>query len=82
MKLDKRYVTEIDLGARTATDDPEGDVVESRKPPERSELERALNALQGEVELPVPTASAVKIAGQRAYAVSIGRALRSRCRRA
>src|SRR5688500_4869426 len=31
--LDKRYVTEIDLTARTATGDPEGEVVERRSPP-------------------------------------------------
>ena len=43
MKLDKRYVTEIDLAARTTTGDPEGDVVESHEPPERDELEQALD---------------------------------------
>src|SRR5918911_1872890 len=31
--LDKRYLTEIDLAARTATGDPEGDVVERHEPP-------------------------------------------------
>lgn len=65
--LDKRYVTEIDLSARTATGDVEGAVVEELRPPSRDELERRLGALRGEVELPVPAASAVKIAGERAY---------------
>src|SRR5688572_25018883 len=37
--LDKRYVTEIDLTARTATGDPEGEVVERRSPPGLGELE-------------------------------------------
>ena len=67
MKLDKRYLTEVDLRARSTTGDPEGDVVETHEPPEHDELERALAALRGEVELPIPAASAVKIAGERAY---------------
>ena len=67
MKLDKRYLTEVDLRARSTTGDPEGDVVETHEPPEHDELERALAALRGEVELPIPAASAVKITGERAY---------------
>jgi tRNA pseudouridine55 synthase len=65
--LDKRYATEVDLAARTSTGDPEGDVVEELDPPSAEELERALAALRGVVELPVPAASAVKIEGERAY---------------
>jgi len=65
--LDKRYVTEVDLGARTSTGDPEGQVVEQSEPPAREELERRLAALRGEVELRIPQASAVKVDGQRAY---------------
>jgi tRNA pseudouridine55 synthase len=65
--LDKRYVTDIDLTARTSTGDPEGAVVERSDPPEEQELERRLAGLRGEVELPIPAASAVKIGGERAY---------------
>jgi tRNA pseudouridine55 synthase len=65
--LDKRYVAEIDLSARTSTGDIEGDVLEEREPPSEGELERRLADLRGEVELPVPAASAVKIGGERAY---------------
>jgi len=65
--LDKRYVTDIDLSARTATGDPEGPIVEERELPSRDELEEQLAALRGEVELPIPAASAVKIGGERAY---------------
>ncbi len=65
--LDKRYETDVDLIARTATGDPEGELVEEREPPGREELEARLRSLRGEVELPVPAASAVKIAGERAY---------------
>src|SRR5215218_2788068 len=62
--LDKRYETDVDLTARTTTGDPEGDVVEAHEPPGRDELEARLAGLRGEVELPVPAASAVKIAGE------------------
>ena len=65
--LDKRYVTEIDLRARTATGDPEGEVVERQDPPAPARLEARLAELTGEVELRVPAASAVKVGGERAY---------------
>jgi tRNA pseudouridine55 synthase len=65
--LDKRYVTDIDLTARTATGDPEGAVVARSDPPREEELEQRLAGLRGEVELPIPAASAVKIGGERAY---------------
>jgi tRNA pseudouridine55 synthase len=65
--LDKRYVTEIDLTARTSTGDPEGDVVERHLPPAEAELNARLERLRGEIELPIPAASAVKIGGERAY---------------
>ena len=67
VKLDKRYVTEVDLTSTTTTGDPEGEVVERHDPPARAELEEQLEALRGEVELPIPAASAVKIGGERAY---------------
>jgi len=67
VKLDKRYVTEVDLTSTTTTGDPEGEVVERHDPPVRAELEEQLEALRGEVELPIPAASAVKIGGERAY---------------
>jgi tRNA pseudouridine55 synthase len=65
--LDKRYLTDVDLSARTSTGDPEGTIVERLDPPERDELDRRLAGLRGEVELPIPAASAVKIGGERAY---------------
>ena len=65
--LDKRYVTEIDLRARTSTGDPEGEVIDEHAPPSAEELERRLGGLRGVVELPIPAASAVKIDGERAY---------------
>ena len=65
--LDKRYVTEVDLAARTSTGDVEGEAVERSEPPGAEELEQRLAGLRGEIELPIPAASAVKIDGERAY---------------
>jgi tRNA pseudouridine55 synthase len=61
--LDKRYTADIRLGLRTTTGDPEGAPLEKTDLASRAEIE----ALRGEVELPIPQASAVKIAGERAY---------------
>src|SRR5204862_5623139 len=63
----KRYVTDVDLTSRTATGDPEGEVVERSEPPSSDELAERLEPLRGEIELPIPAASAVKIGGERAY---------------
>jgi tRNA pseudouridine55 synthase len=65
--LDKRYLTEIDLRSRTSTGDVEGEIVETHDSPSADELERRLAGLRGEIELPIPAASAVKIGGERAY---------------
>jgi tRNA pseudouridine55 synthase len=65
--LDKRYITDVDLTARTSTGDPEGEIVERLDAPPLEELERRLEGLRGDVELPIPAASAVKIGGERAY---------------
>jgi tRNA pseudouridine55 synthase len=65
--LDKRYLTDVDLSSRTTTGDPEGEVVERHEAPSADELEPRLARLRGEIELPVPAASAVKIGGERAY---------------
>ena len=59
--LDKRYETEIRLGLRTTTG--EGDALAETEIPSQGDIEQ----LQGEVELPIPQASAVKIEGERAY---------------
>jgi tRNA pseudouridine55 synthase len=67
--LPKRYVTAIDLRVRTNTGDVEGDAVDEHEPPGPVELEEALDAMRGAVDLPIPAASAVKIDGQRAYAL-------------
>jgi len=65
--LDKRYLTDVDRTARTSTGDPEGEVMERLEARDAGELERRLAGLRGEIELPIPAASAVKIGGERAY---------------
>jgi len=65
--LDKRYETEVDLSARTSTGDREGEVVEEHDAPAKADLEAQLEELRGAVDLLIPAASAVKIAGERAY---------------
>jgi tRNA pseudouridine55 synthase len=65
--LDKRYLTDIDLTARTSTGDLEGEVVEQQAASDQEELWARLARLRGEVELPIPAVSAVKIGGERAY---------------
>jgi tRNA pseudouridine55 synthase len=61
--LDKRYETEIRLGLRTDSGDGDGTVIGETPIATRGEIE----ALEGEVELRLPRASAVKIEGERAY---------------
>jgi tRNA pseudouridine55 synthase len=65
--LDKRYVTDVDLTATTSTGDPEGEAIERHEPPSPVELDARVADLRGEIELPIPAASAVKIGGERAY---------------
>jgi tRNA pseudouridine55 synthase len=65
--LDKRYLTDVDLASRTTTGDPEGEELEPNELPSAGELEARLEGLRGEIELPIPAASAVKIGGERAY---------------
>jgi tRNA pseudouridine55 synthase len=67
--LDKRYETEIDLSARTSTGDFEGERIDEHEPPSVEELAAVLDGLRGAVDLPIPAASAVKIDGERAYAL-------------
>jgi tRNA pseudouridine55 synthase len=63
----KRYETAVDLSAVTSTGDPEGEVVEEHDPLTEAELETRIDELRGDVDLRIPTASAVKIGGERAY---------------
>jgi tRNA pseudouridine55 synthase len=65
--LDKRYTTDVDLTTTSSTGDLDGEIGEPHPPPTQEELDTALERLRGEVELPIPAASAVRIGGERAY---------------
>ena len=81
MRLDKRYVTDVDL---TRDDDDRrsrgraSSTATSRS--SGASLEGALDGLRGAVELPIPAASAVKIDGQARVSAAPATASRSRCR--
>ncbi len=65
--LDKRYVTDVELTATTSTGDLTGELGDEHDAPTPAGLEAAVDRLRGEVELPIPAVSAVKIDGERAY---------------
>lgn len=69
---DKTYEGEIRLGASTTTDDAEGEVIATAPvPPLTEALLRTLESrFSGAIEQVPPAFSAVKVAGQRAYAVA------------
>ena len=72
-------MTDVDLTSTTSTGDPEGETREQHEAPAQAELEARLERLRGEVELPIPAASAVKIGGERALPAREERDSRSRC---
>ncbi len=67
--LTKRYETDIELSVRTSTGDVDGERLDEHDVPTADELDEALEGLRGAVDLPIPAASAVKIDGERAYAL-------------
>lgn len=67
--LTKRYVSEVDLSARTSTGDIDGAQVDEHDPPTPDELAVVLEGFVGAIDLPIPAVSAVKIDGERAYAL-------------
>ena len=70
MGTDKRYRTQIDLRAFTATDDTQADpepVVVST-PPSDTELDTLLASYQGTIMQTPPVFSAIRVNGKRAYA--------------
>jgi tRNA pseudouridine55 synthase len=69
---DKGYYAELSLGARTTTDDAEGEIVERLPVPalDDTDLDRALEGFRGTIQQVPPIYSAIKVAGQRAYALA------------
>ena len=65
--LDKRYVTDVDLTRRRRPAIRRARSSSGTRRRRADELDAALARLRGEIELPIPAASAVKIGGERAY---------------
>lgn len=64
----KEYRALVCFGARSTTDDLEGELTPVDAPaPTRDEVERALEAFRGEIEQVPPDYSAVRVAGRKAY---------------
>lgn len=66
---EKGYYAEVELGARTTTDDSEGEIVERRPLPDlsREQIDAALEPFRGRISQVPPAFSAIKVAGKRAY---------------
>ncbi len=66
----KTYVAEVRLGVATSTGDAEGAVTEEQPVPSPLQLDAVLGQFRGDILQVPPAYSAVKVAGQRAYAVA------------
>lgn len=69
VKLNKEYVAEVRIGESRTTGDLEGDIMEEKAVLElaRDAVESALQAIVGELELPVSAYSAIKVDGVPMY---------------
>jgi tRNA pseudouridine55 synthase len=64
----KEYRALVCFGARSTTDDLQGELTPSdAPPPSREDVERALTDFRGEIEQIPPDYSAVRVAGRKAY---------------
>ena len=63
----KLYRATIRFGARTATDDRDGDVVQEAAPPAQAAVEHAIATLTGHLLQRPPAYSAKSVGGERAY---------------
>jgi len=67
----KAYRAVVCFGARSATDDLEGELTPGDGPvPERAEVEAALATFRGRIRQRPPAYSAVKVGGRRAYEIA------------
>jgi tRNA pseudouridine55 synthase len=69
IKLPKTYRAEICLGKSTTTGDAEGEIINQQDTVEMADdqITQAVTRLVGDLELPVPAYSAVKVNGRRLY---------------
>lgn len=68
--LDKEYIAELKLGAKTTTLDLEGEVIETKEvklPLDKNDVINAMNSFIGEIEQIPPIYSAIKINGEELY---------------
>ena len=76
--VDELYRFTVRWGEQRNTDDAEGEITEvSEARPSEAEIRDMLDRFRGEIEQVPPTFSAIKVAGERAYARacrSVGRA--------
>jgi len=72
MASEKEYTTTVDLSRSSNSDDLGGEVSDAAVaiPPDRAAVERALEAFRGSIMQLPPQFSAMKIGGQRAYALA------------
>ncbi len=69
VKLDKEYIAEVRIGESRTTGDLEGEIIESKKVEgvTSEDVEGALKAMIGTLELPVSAYSAIKVDGVPMY---------------
>jgi tRNA pseudouridine55 synthase len=71
MADEKAYRTLVAFGARSTTDDLDGELTPGEGPlPDRAQVEAALDGFRGRIRQMPPDYSAVRIAGRRAYDVA------------
>ena len=72
---EKEYVTRVKLGARSSTDDREGEIepVSFSQPPSCQQVREALKSFQGHILQKPPAFSAIKIGGRAAYRLARAR---------
>ena len=65
--VDKRYLATVRFGARSTTDDPEGELEAGEGRTDAAAVEVALAGLRGPIVQVPPAASAIHVDGERAY---------------
>ncbi|MBQ3430598.1 tRNA pseudouridine(55) synthase TruB [Candidatus Saccharibacteria bacterium] len=69
LKMNKEYIAKIKLGETSTTGDPEGFVqkIYTGRPISGEKIKNVVQSFQGKIQQTVPSFSAVKIDGERAY---------------
>ncbi len=67
LRDDKEYRALISFGARSTTDDLDGELTPTGSAPTRAQVEEAMASFRGQIEQIPPDYSAVRVAGRKAY---------------